>query len=169
MVALTGSAFAQEKGEIDFAMGGVLFDSYKGKWDNAEGVTTIAPAVWGRYFVIDKLGVNLGLGFKKVTDLDAAIDLTLGGRYFYWGQDKMRVGGGLDLYMGLGEGNKRMNDKGKLTAPMSLGIYPAEFQYWPMEGGALYGSPYFVMDGLNLGDAGATQFGVELGILIRIK
>ncbi len=169
MVAMTTSIFAQEKGTIDFAIGGPLFESAKGKWSGAEGVTTIAPAVWGRYFVIDNLGINAGLGFTKITDIDAKIDLLLGGRYFYWAKDKMKVGGGLDLAMFMGSGNKVPNDKGKLTNPMSVGIYPAEFQYWPMEGGALYGSPFFEMRGMNLGKAGTNAFGIDLGIMIRIK
>lgn len=177
MVALTTNVFAQEKGQIQFGLGGYLFASEKAKASGAKAISAITPAATVRYFVADKIGIDGGLSITKYGGDPAkalgidklGLTLLLGGRYYYWGQDKMKLNGGLDFEMFMGDFYKTMDDKGKEKSPMSLYITPAEFEYWPMEGGAVTTSLFYHMNGLNLGDNGTNAFGLELGIKIRLK
>lgn len=174
LFAFTASAYAQTKGETQFGLGGSLFTSEKAKASGSKSATEITPAATVRYMFMDKIGIDGALGIKKgnkysTIGKDLGLNLGLGGRYYYYAKDKMRVNGGLDLGFGLGKGAKRADDKGKMVAPMDLKITAAELEYWPMEGGAVTGDLFYAMNGLNLGDAGTTGFGIGLGIKIRIK
>lgn len=175
MLLVAATAFAQEKGETQFGLSGNLFTSYKGKASGSKSVSEITPSANFRYLMTNKIGLDGGLGIKKGNKYntkigkDLGINLMVGGRYYYYSKDKMRIDGGLNLTMGLGKGAKELNDKGKLTAPMSLKITAAELEYWPMEGGAITGDLFYDMHGLNLGDGGSNGFGVGLGVKIRLK
>lgn len=177
LFAFTANAFAQTKGETQFGLNGYLFASEKGNGSGAKAMTAITPAATVRYMFMDKIGIDGGLEIvkyggdpAKAAGIDKlALNLLVGGRYYYYAKDKMRVNGGLDLGIGLGDGAKRFDDKGKEQSPMDLTITLAELEYWPMEGGAVTGDLFYAMNGLNLGDAGTTAFGIGLGIKIRIK
>lgn len=178
LFAFTASAYAQTKGETQFGLGGNLFVSEKGKASGAKSGSEISPVVSVRYLVADKIGVDAGLGITKLggepwksLGMDKmGIDLMLGGRYYYYSKDKMRVNGGLDLMIAMGKLNEAFDDKGKkVSTPMSLKITAAELEYWPMEGGAITGDLFYSMNGLNLGDNGSNAFGIGLGVKIRIK
>ena len=177
LFAFTASTFAQEKGQMHLGIGGNLFASSKGKASGSKSASEISPAVDVRYFFMDNIGLNGGLAIEKQGG-DAAkaagtdklgIHIMVGGRYYWMAKDKMRFNSGLDIMMGLGDGAKALDDKGKEQSPMDLGITLAELEYWPMDGGALYGDLFYNMEGLNLGDAGANAFGIGLGIKVRFK
>lgn len=173
LFAFTASAYAQTKGETQFGLGGSLYESVKGKASGSKSQSLIAPNASVRYLVMDKIGVNGSLGITKFGGSGApsgtALDLGLGGRYYYYAKDKMRVNGGLDLMFFLGKLNETLDDKNKKANPYSLSITAAEVEYWPMEGGAVYGDLHYNLNGLNLGDNGSTGFGIGLGVKIRIK
>jgi hypothetical protein len=175
MVALTTSAFAQEKGQIQFGLGGTLLTSEKSRMSGAKSAMVIYPMVEGRYFVADKIGIDGGLGIQKgnkysIFGKDIGIDFMVGGRYYYWGQDKMHLNAGLDLGLGFGKARETSDDKGKkVSMPMDIRLALTEFEYWPMEGGAISATAFFDYNGLNKGKAGTTGFGIDLGIKIRIK
>jgi hypothetical protein len=169
LVLYSATAVAQEKGETQFSLGGSLFESEKLKASGADAVTTISPSVGVRYLITDKVGIDGDLTFISITDQDAAIFIGAGGRYYYYSQEKMRLNGGINARIGLGDGAKRLDDKGDEQSPIDLTITLAELEYWPMEGGAITAAGFFGLNGLNLGDFGSTAFGVNLGIKIRIK
>ncbi|MBL7993848.1 outer membrane beta-barrel protein [bacterium] len=178
LFAFTASAYAQTKGETQFGLNGPLFENSKPKFSGAKSGTVMSPQANVRYLVTDKIGVNVGLAILKYSGepfktfgIDKmGINLGLGGRYYYYAKDKMRINGGLDLDLGFGKLNESFDDKGKkVSTPMSLKITAAELEYWPMEGGAITGDLFYAMDGLNLGDNGSTGFGIGLGVKIRIK
>jgi len=174
MLLMVASAFAQTKGETQFGLGGYLFRSDKGKASGSKSATIITPSANIRYIIADKIGIDGMLEIRKGNKYssigkDLGMQLGVGGRYYYYAKDKMRIDGGLDLTMGLGKGAKELNDKGKETAPLSLTITGAELEWWPMEGGALTGNLFYEMHGLNLGDGGSNGFGIGMGIKIRIK
>lgn len=175
MVALTSNVFAQEKGQIQFALGGTLMTSEKARVSGANSAMVIYPVATGRYFVADKIGIDGGLAIQKgnkysVFGKELGIDLMLGGRYYYWGQDKMKLNAGLDLMFGMGKARETLDDKGKkVSMPMDIRVALTEFEYWPMEGGAISAEAFFDYNGLNLGKAGTNAFGIDLGIKIRIK
>lgn len=177
LFAITASTFAQEKGQMQFGLGGYLFSSEKAKASGSKAMSEISPGAEVRYFVADKIGIDGGLQIvkyggdpAKAAGIDKlAMYLMVGGRYYYWQQDKMRLNGGLDFMIGLGDGAKAFDDKGKEQSPMDLKITAAEFEYWPMDGGALFADLFYAMNGLNLGDFGTSQFGVGLGIKIRLQ
>ncbi len=177
LFAITASTFAQEKGQMHLGIGGNLFASSKGKASGSKSESEISPGAEVRYFVADNIGINGGLQIVKFGG-DAAKDggydklamyVTVGGRYYWMAKDKMRFNSGLDIMMGLGDGAKALDDKGKEQSPMDLGITLVELEYWPMDGGALYGDLFYNMEGLNLGDAGSNAFGIGLGIKVRFK
>lgn len=171
MLVMACGVFAQSKGETQVGIGGNLYASDKGKASGSKASTVINPSANVRYLMADKIGINVGLGIEKRNQGGKlGIDLGLGGRYYYYAKDKMRVNGGLDLAIGLGKGRETFDDKGKkVSMPMSLNITLAELEYWQMEGGALTGNVYYAMNGLNRGDAGSNGFGLGLGIKIRWK
>ncbi len=170
-------AFAQEKGQVQFGLGGSLFTSSKLKASGSKSLSEISPAVNIRYFMADNIGIDGGLQIvkfggdpAKAAGIDKlALNLMVGGRYYYYHQDKMSLNGGVDLGIGLGDGAKQFDDKGKEKSPIDLKITAAEFEYWPMEGGAISADLFYALNGLNLGDNGISQFGIGLGIKIRIK
>ena len=133
MVALTTNVFAQEKGQIQFGLGGYLFASEKAKASGAKAISAITPNATVRYFVADKIGIDGGLSIvkyggdpaKALGIDDLGFTLLLGGRYYYWGQEKMKLNGGLDFEMFMGDYYKTCDDKGKEKSPMSLYFTPA--------------------------------------------
>ncbi len=170
LFALAANTFAQTKGETQLAIGGSLYENTKGRASGSTSSYMIFPAAVGRYMFTDKIGIDGGLGFFKGKNVDLGIDLLIGGRYYYYAKDKMKVNGGLDIGIGLGKGNETFDDKlKKVSMPIDLTLTLAELEYWPMEGGALYGDLFYMMEGLNRGDAGSNSFGIGLGVKVRIK
>lgn len=178
LFAFTANTFAQTKGEVQFGLGGNLFVSEKQKFSGAKSGSEISPMVNVRYMFMDKIGFDGGLGIVKLGGEpwkslgvdEMGWDLMLGGRYYYYAKDKMRVNGGLDLMVHGGKLNEGVDDKNKkVSTPMDLKLTLAELEYWPMEGGAVTGDLFYAMNGLNLGDNGSTAFGIGLGVKIRIK
>lgn len=163
------NAFAQTKGETQFMMAGWLYDNSKSNASGASSSWSTLPAVGVRYYMADKIGIDGGLMYFDGKGADAGFSLMGGAHYTYFAQDKLRVNGGVALVLNLGKGNQTFDDKGKKAQPMDILIDVAEAEYWPMEGGAMYGNLYYNLNGINLGDAGSKSFGIGLGIKIRIK
>lgn len=168
MLLVATTAFAQEKGELNFSMGGGLVSS-KNRFSGSKSSTNFVQALSFGYLMNEKVQLDAGVSYIDFDGFDDSyFDLMLGGRYYYFSKEKMRLNGGLDLDIGFGY--NAFDDKGKkVSSPIDIIITPIEFQYWPMEGGALFVNGNFTYGGLNLGDTGANSFGINTGVMIRLK
>jgi hypothetical protein len=167
---------AQEKGELDFGLGGDVFESAKARQPGALGSTVSSPSVLLGYYVTDKLRldgdvvaiVGEAAGAPEGAG-DLALELLFGARYTYWAKGNVRLNSGLAIETIQGEGGKKPDAKGVLKSPFEFIVVPAELQWWPMKGGAITLSSFYEIGGLNLGRVGENSYGVKLGLLIRLK
>ena len=169
-------AAAQQKGEIDFALGGDVFESAKARLPGATGSTVSSPSMTVGYFVTDKVRLD-GTVAATVGEAagaaegegDLALEVIVGARYSYWKKGNLRLNSGIGIETIQGPGGKKPNVSGTLKSPFEFIVVPAELQWWPMKGGAVTLSSFYEVGGLNLGKAGENSYGVKLGLLIRLK
>lgn len=170
ILAMTAETFAQSAGEVQGVLGSALYVNVKGRASGSSSSYVISPYAAGKYMYTDKIGIDGGLQIIKGKNVDLALYPQFGASYYYYGQDKMRVNGGVLLTVGLGSGAETTDDKGKkVSVPIDISIIPAQIEWWPMEGGAFFANVFYTMEGLNRGDAGSNSFGIGLGTKIRLK
>ena len=177
-IVLTTSrlAVAQEKNEIDFALGGDVFESAKARQAGATRSTVSSPSMTVGYFVTDRvrLDATVAATVGEATggaegEGDLALEVIVGARYSYWKKGNLRLNSGVGIETIQGPGGKKPNVGGTLKSPFEFIVVPAELQWWPMKGGAVTLSSFYEVGGLNLARAGENSYGVKLGLLIRLK
>ena len=91
------TAGAQQRGEVDFGLGGDVFESAKARQPGATGSTVSSPSVLVGYYVTDKLRLDgnvaatVGEAAGAVEgEGDLALELIVGARYSYWKKGNLR-------------------------------------------------------------------------------
>lgn len=189
VICTSVNSFSQKKGEINLGLGssiinysflstgvnGSLFNNISRSSGSSSSSSSFSFLLG--FFPANNFRLDGGMGINMLDGSDAAIYFDIGGRYFYYTNKKISLNGGIYANFGLTTGTERYvqnTEDGFYTyenkKPINLGIIPIEFQYWPLEGGALTTNVNYTRAFLNGGSGtGENVFGVDIGLLIRLK
>jgi len=169
LLIVSAAAFAFDQGEIHGSIGGYVFRTITNRaTDDSE--TYFDHNFRVGYFVTNMLRLDLILTLDNLNgDQDFGMDAGPGARYFYYDSGLFSLGSGADFIVGVGDGRQAFNEDGDEVTPLAVDIIGLEGQIWPMEGGAFTASLSYRINNLSGGDIGTNEFGVNLGMVIRIK
>lgn len=193
---ITGISYPQLKNQVHFGLGSALFNystfntgisgslynnySSGSESDNTRGSSSFSFLVG--YFPINKLRADGGFSINALKNSEPAIYFNLGARYFYYSDKKILLNGGISANFGISTGTERTaSNEGSYNSygyeydyeskkPINLSITPIEFQFWPLEGGALTADFTYTWLFLNGGDQdNEKSYGLNVGLLIRLN
>lgn len=194
---MTGLVYPQMKGQVHLGLGsglinfstfntgisGSLYNNFSegSETDNTRGSSSFSFLVG--YFPINNLRADGGFSINAFEYTEPAIYFNLGARYFYYSNKKIMLNGGLSANFGISTGAERSAYLGETynsygyyesvyesRKPINLSITPFEFQFWPLEGGALTADFTYSWLFLNGGDNNKEKsFGINVGLLIRLN
>jgi len=186
--SLTDFSYSQKKGQVNLGLGSGLFNfstlntgisgtlfNVSGGGSGSSSSTSSSFSFLVGYFPIDKLRIDGGLSIVAFEGSDALMYFNLGGRYFYYSGKKVKLNGGVSANFGITSATERTVSSNSFFSaperrkPINLSITPFEFQFWPLEGGALTTDFTYTRVFLNGDNQSESSYGINVGLLIRLN